>query len=161
MAKEFNEKGKGKREDKKAGEAPKKRVKSGKKPEAPSFNRYRSEKGPSDFNEKAAPSRERGGSRPYKKTYEKKKPTFRKPENTDAKKTSPQKTHSDNGLVRLNKYLSNAGICSRREADELISSGVVKVNGVVITEMGYKIKPTDIVNYGGQTLKKERLVYLI
>ena len=64
-------------------------------------------------------------------------------------------------MVRLNKYLSNAGICSRREADDLIASGVVQVNGKNITEMGFRVKQTDIVKYGGQTLKKERLVYLI
>ena len=67
----------------------------------------------------------------------------------------------DDGLVRLNKYIANAGICSRREADDLISSGVVQVNGKTIVEMGYRVKPTDIIKYGGQTLKKERMVYLI
>lgn len=74
--------------------------------------------------------------------------------------TAPQ-MGVDDGTTRLNKYLSNAGICSRREADQLIATGVVQVNGKTVTEMGYKVKPTDIVNYGGQTLKKERLVYLI
>ncbi len=67
----------------------------------------------------------------------------------------------DDGSMRLNKYIANAGICSRREADDLISSGVVQVNGKTITEMGYRVKQTDIIKYGGQTLKKERLVYLI
>ena len=43
--------------------------------------------------------------------------------------------------IRLNKYLSNAGICSRREADVLIQTGVVSINGEIITELGYKIKP--------------------
>ena len=74
--------------------------------------------------------------------------------------SKPQREHDD-GLIRLNKYLSNAGICSRREADDLISSGVVQVNGKTITEMGFRVKPTDIIKYGGQTLKKERLVYFI
>jgi 23S rRNA pseudouridine2605 synthase len=75
-------------------------------------------------------------------------------------KSKPQRTEDD-GLVRLNKYIANAGICSRREADDLIATGVVQVNGKTITEMGYRVKPTDIIKYGGQTLKKERLVYLI
>ena len=75
-------------------------------------------------------------------------------------KSKPQR-ETDDGMVRLNKYLSNAGICSRREADDLIASGVVQVNGKNITEMGFRVKQTDIVKYGGQTLKKERLVYLI
>ncbi len=67
----------------------------------------------------------------------------------------------DDGLVRLNKFLSNAGVASRRDADTLIQSGAVKVNGVVITEMGYKVKPTDDINYGGEAVKGERKVYLL
>lgn len=83
---------------------------------------------------------------------------------TFGKKTGKKpagKLKESDGLTRLNKYIANAGICSRREADQLIATGVVQVNGKVITEMGFKIKPTDIIKYGGQTLKKERLVYLI
>ena len=75
--------------------------------------------------------------------------------------TVTKSREEDDGLVRLNKYIANAGICSRREADDLISSGVVQVNGKTIVEMGYRVKPTDIIKYGGQTLKKERMVYLI
>jgi len=45
--------------------------------------------------------------------------------------------------IRLNKFLSNAGICSRREADVLIETGVVSINGVIVTELGYKVKPRD------------------
>ncbi len=63
--------------------------------------------------------------------------------------------------IRLNKFISNAGICSRREADELIKAGAVTVNGKVVTEMGFKIKRTDLVNYGGQGLKPERQVYIL
>jgi 23S rRNA pseudouridine2605 synthase len=65
------------------------------------------------------------------------------------------------GKIRLNKYISNAGICSRREADQYISSGVVKVNGKVITELGYKINQGDEVQFDGQSLKQERKVYLL
>jgi 23S rRNA pseudouridine2605 synthase len=77
-----------------------------------------------------------------------------------SKKSATKSSESD-GTTRLNKYIANAGICSRREADQLIATGVVQVNGKVVTEMGFKIKPTDIIKYGGQTLKKERFVYLI
>lgn len=79
------------------------------------------------------------------------------------KKDGPAKKSQEenDGSMRLNKYIANAGICSRREADDLISSGAVQVNGKTITEMGYRVKPTDIIKYGGQTLKKERMVYLI
>jgi 23S rRNA pseudouridine2605 synthase len=100
---------------------------------------------------------------PFKKSYSKPTAGFNK-RRSDAKKSDSalaSTPREDDGMIRLNKYLSNAGICSRREADTLITSGVVKVNGSVVTELGYKIKPTDIVNYGGQTLKKERPVYLI
>jgi 23S rRNA pseudouridine2605 synthase len=89
------------------------------------------------------------------------RPSFKKPKSSGGKKSFSESSKSDDGTIRLNKYIANAGICSRREADTLISSGVVQVNGKNITEMGYKVKPTDIVKYGGQTLKKERLVYLI
>ncbi|MEO6884014.1 MAG: pseudouridine synthase [Bacteroidia bacterium] len=65
------------------------------------------------------------------------------------------------GLIRLNKYIANAGVCSRREADQMIATGVVSVNGKIITEMGFRVKATDIVNYGGQTLRHEKNVYLL
>ena len=58
-------------------------------------------------------------------------------------------------LIRLNKYLANAGVCSRREADKLIASGIVKVNGKIVAELGTKISPDDKVQCGGETLKKE------
>ena len=67
----------------------------------------------------------------------------------------------DDGLIRLNKYLADAGICSRREADKLIEAGTVKVNGKVVTELGTKVSPTDKVVYGGQALRREKLRYLV
>lgn len=63
--------------------------------------------------------------------------------------------------VRLNKYLANAGIASRREADKLIASGVVSVNGKVITEMGFKVKPGDEVKYDGIGIKQEKKFYVL
>ncbi|TVR79193.1 MAG: rRNA pseudouridine synthase [Chitinophagaceae bacterium] len=63
--------------------------------------------------------------------------------------------------MRLNKYLSNAGIASRRKADEIIQSGKVKVNGVVVKEMGHKVKPNDKVIYQGKLVKPERYVYIL
>ncbi|HAA11877.1 MAG TPA: rRNA pseudouridine synthase [Cytophagales bacterium] len=63
--------------------------------------------------------------------------------------------------TRLNKYIANAGICSRREADDLIAQGMVKVNGKVVTEMGYKVQKGDIVKYQGKTLSGEAPVYLL
>jgi 23S rRNA pseudouridine2605 synthase len=63
--------------------------------------------------------------------------------------------------IRLNKYLSNAGICSRREADVLIQTGVVSVNSNIILELGYKIKPGDIVQYDGETINAETKRYVL
>jgi 23S rRNA pseudouridine2605 synthase len=77
------------------------------------------------------------------------------------KKPAPVKKQTGEGLIRLNKYLSNAGIASRREADNLIQSGTVKVNGEVITQLGYKINPGDKVTYGDASVKSERKVYLL
>lgn len=74
-------------------------------------------------------------------------------------KESSQETKSDK--IRLNKYISNSGVCSRREADELITMGLVTVNGQVITELGYKINRGDVVKYDGKTLKAEKPVYIL
>jgi 23S rRNA pseudouridine2605 synthase len=70
-------------------------------------------------------------------------------------------TNADNGFVRLNKYISNSGVCSRREADKLIATGVVKLNGVVVTEMGVKVGPGDVVHFGDQKIAKEKPMYLL
>jgi 23S rRNA pseudouridine2605 synthase len=63
--------------------------------------------------------------------------------------------------IRLNRYIANAGICSRRDADKLIEAGEIKVNNKVITEMGYQVHPTDIVKYGNRKLNREKPVYLL
>ena len=83
-------------------------------------------------------------------------------------RTSPQKqkvlslTDNENqGLVRLNKYIANAGICSRREADVLITTGAISVNDEIVTELGYKVRPTDVVRYGDHILQNEKPVYLL
>lgn len=66
-----------------------------------------------------------------------------------------------NQQIRLNKYIANAGICSRREADHLIISGQISVNGKKITELGYKVHPNDHVKYGNKLLKKEKFIYVL
>lgn len=63
--------------------------------------------------------------------------------------------------IRLNKFLANAGICSRREADEFITAGVVSVNGVVVTELGTKVKRTDEIKSHDQPVNIERKVYVL
>ena len=72
----------------------------------------------------------------------------------------PKEKHPE-GAMRLNKYIAHAGICSRREADELIAAGSVKVNGKVVTEMGYQVMPGDEVSYGGEKLRSERPRYFL
>ncbi|HEY1195460.1 pseudouridine synthase [Flavobacterium sp.] len=63
--------------------------------------------------------------------------------------------------IRLNKYISNSGVCSRRDADIYIQSGNVKVNGTVVTEMGYLVKLNDVVNFDGVTLTPEKKEYIL
>ncbi len=77
------------------------------------------------------------------------------------RKGKPQLADSD-GKIRLNRYIANAGICSRRKADELIEAGVVSVNGEVISELGFKVDPSkDTIRYNGETLKREKMVYVL
>ncbi|MGA1380580.1 MAG: pseudouridine synthase, partial [Schleiferiaceae bacterium] len=91
----------------------------------------------------------------YANTGYRKQPTGR-PKFKTAEEYAP-----DSDTMRLNRYLAHAGISSRREADELISQGLVTVNGQVVTEMGYKVQPGDDVRYAGERLKSERKVYVL
>ncbi|MEM8507913.1 MAG: pseudouridine synthase [Bacteroidota bacterium] len=77
-----------------------------------------------------------------------------------ASKPAPkQQQRSD--LIRLNRFIANAGICSRREADTFIAAGNVTVNGKVITAMGYKVKKTDDVRFDGRKLSPEKKEYVL
>ncbi|GGC22734.1 pseudouridine synthase [Parapedobacter defluvii] len=112
--------------------------------------------------------------RPYstdKRSYKGGKPSF---ENRPYDPTKKRRERSDeatkvfkrdpehDGLIRLNRYIANAGICSRRKADELIEAGVVTVNGEVVTELGSKVDPSkDEVRYNGERLKREKMVYVL
>lgn len=143
------------------GDAPKGRKFAGSKPDG-DFKRTGSDfkrTGGGDF-------KKREGDKPFRKTYDKparqfrdedgpKKPTLR------PKRSSPKKVEDDN-LIRLNRYIANAGICSRRKADELITAGVVSVNGVIVNELGLKVDPSkDEIRYNGETLKREKNVYVL
>jgi len=76
-------------------------------------------------------------------------------------KSTPRYQKKDNPAVRLNKYIANAGVCSRREADVLITNGAIKVNGEIVTELGTKVLPGDVVTYGDEKLVNERKVYVL
>jgi len=110
--------------------------------------------------------KKRDGDKPFRKTFD--KPAFDKPyrdkvttgKTLRPKKSAPKK--EDDHLIRLNRYIANAGICSRRKADELITAGVVSVNGVVVNELGLKVDPAkDEIRYNGETLKREKNVYVL
>ena len=73
-------------------------------------------------------------------------------------KTTPA---TKDGSVRLNRFISNAGICSRREADDLITAGVISINGNVVSELGIKVMPGDEVRFHDRILKTEKLVYVL
>lgn len=73
----------------------------------------------------------------------------------------PSRSSANDGTTRLNRYIANSGICSRREADELIARGDIFVNSKVVTEMGYKVKEGDTVKYGTKVLNPERFVYVL
>ena len=74
-------------------------------------------------------------------------------------KTSSQQNESSG--IRLNKYIANSGICSRREADTYIEHGSVEVNGKLVTEMGYKVQPNDVVRFDGTSISPEQKKYVL
>ena len=115
-----------------------------------------------DENRQTSPTRRRTNGKPsYKpKSYDEKQERPFK-----AAKPAPKtkkKPIEDGGLVRLNKFIANSGICSRREADTYIQTGLVSVNGVRVTELGTKVDPSkDDIRFDGQRLKGEKKVYVL
>ncbi|PLX12370.1 MAG: pseudouridine synthase [Marinilabiliales bacterium] len=91
-----------------------------------------------------------------------KKTSFDKPRKNYSKSKSVRE-EKDGGTytIRLNKYLADAGICSRREADVHIAGGAVTVNGKIVTQLGTKVLPTDKIQFGGETLSREKLRYFL
>ena len=91
--------------------------------------------------------------------------TFRKKShargNAPIRKKTEAKAPSDPNVMRLNRYVANSGVCSRRDADIYISAGNVTVNGKPITEMGYKVKLTDEVKFDGRLLNPEKKEYVL
>ena len=95
----------------------------------------------------------RFGDKPYK-------PGFRKHDDKPASypKFTPEKQI---GEMRLNRFLAQSGLCSRREADDFITAGVVSVNGKIVTELGTKVLPTDEVRFNDEPVQGEKKVYLV
>ncbi len=85
----------------------------------------------------------------FKKNFKKSKPNTSKPQ------------QEEKSGVRLNKYIANAGICSRREADTFIEHGSVTINGQLVTEMGYRVQPDDEVRFDGTLLSMEKKRYIL
>ncbi len=77
------------------------------------------------------------------------------------KNFTPPKDEPAPDEMRLNKFISNAGVCSRRQADEYIKAGYVTVNDVAVLEMGYKVKPSDIVKFKNRKVQNEKKVYVL
>lgn len=92
----------------------------------------------------------------FDKSNRREKPKFSKNSNNSKKKTL-----NLNEPVRLNKYIANSGVCSRREADEYIKTGAVTINDEVVTDMGVKVQPNDVVRFNGERLNPEQKVYLL
>ena len=83
-------------------------------------------------------------------------------EELDRGKRSPAaKKPVNDGTIRLNRFIANSGMCSRREADTYIATGCVTVNGEIISEMGYKVKMGDSVSFNGKLLSIEKKVYVL
>ena len=79
----------------------------------------------------------------------------------EAKKSNNQSVRKPNDGIRLNKFISNSGICSRREADTYIEHGSVTVNGKLVTEMGYRVKSGDEVRFDGSLISPEKKRYVL
>ena len=90
------------------------------------------------------------------------KPFRKKDDNKKYSKKRKETTEQlSDGQVRLNRYIANSGICSRREADELITAGLISVNGEIVTTMGTKVSQNDVIKYNGETIRNEKPMYLL
>ena len=114
-----------------------------------------------DFSKFMKPSKKqiKDRTKADKKRSEKPTKTARLPKSEFKPIVTPKSTKPE--LTRLNKYIANAGICSRRDADQLIFKGEIKINGIVVTELGTKVNPNDKVEHQNKALSPEKLVYLL
>ena len=114
--------------------------------------------------------KKQGTEKPFEKKFDKKfsdkkafgdkKRSFKRDDERPRNypKFNPERQTGD---IRLNRFLAQSGICSRREADDFITAGLVSVNGVIVTELGTKVKPTDEVKFNDERIQGEKKVYLV
>lgn len=115
-----------------------------------------------EFKKEEFKKEDRNDEKRGEKKWEKPSVFYKKlKENPKTHSRSFSKPKPEDTRIRLNKYIANAGICSRREADTLIENGLISVNGKIVSQLGTKISPDDVVKYGGETLRKERNVYVL
>lgn len=112
------------------------------------------------------PSNERFEKPKFDKRDKREKPAVERVKKSSKKfSTAPEIDNElvtdKNGLIRLNKYIANSGLCSRREADEYITKGQITVNGVEVRELGVKVKLTDEVRFKDKALDPEKKVYIL
>ena len=142
-------------------------------------NRYSDRDNNSEFTEE---SRYTGSRKPYRRSDERKK-NYRNSDNEKRTDGFGHKNRSNKrsgyaassyreayprfeapkpqGAIRLNRFIANSGICSRREADDLIIAGVISVNGKIVSELGTKVNPEDEVRFNGEVIKGEKKVYIL
>ncbi|HEX2936061.1 MAG TPA: pseudouridine synthase [Bacteroidales bacterium] len=99
------------------------------------------------------PDWKQGGGKPFRRNEDRqpqRQPEYNFPEETN-----------DNSPIRLNKFIANSGLCSRREADEHIQAGLIMINGQLVTELGVKVLPTDDIRYNGVRITPEKKVYIL
>jgi 23S rRNA pseudouridine2605 synthase len=100
-------------------------------------------------------------SRKSTSSAKKSTPLSRKSPNKTASKIKEAPKSDVASGIRLNKYIANSGVCSRREADTYIEHGSVEVNGNLVTEMGYKVQPDDVVRFDGTSITPEQKKYIL
>ena len=153
------------------------RYNNGERPQRPRFNSNSEEGGERQYRPRTNYNREGGEQRQYRPrtNYNREggeqRPYSPRPRTSDYNPNAKyslkkQIEYKDiltdpNEPIRLNKFLANAGVCSRREADEFITAGVVSVNGVIVTELGTKIKRTDEVKFHDEPVSIERKAYVL
>lgn len=141
----------------------KSKSRSGRNPEQQSGKGFRNQSSSKPFRSESKFPGKRT-SRPHGR--EEKRGFFKRdPENFLKKKSAEvpetQAPPAQSEKIRLNRYIANSGVCSRREADELISMGLISVNGKTISELGYKVNPGDEVRYENRILRAEKNVYIL